>query len=47
MSKASGNENISQLIELTRHTDKDAFKHILTLYSDMMHSIIHSFSFQG
>lgn len=37
------NDNISALIEKTRHTDKNAFKHILSLYSDMLHSIVHSF----
>ena len=37
------NENIPALIEKTRHTDKNAFKHILSLYSDMLYSIIHFF----
>ncbi|MBE6688566.1 MAG: sigma-70 family RNA polymerase sigma factor [Ruminococcaceae bacterium] len=40
-------ENIAALIEKTRHTDKEAFKHILVIYSDMLHSIIHSFDAPG
>ncbi len=43
MQDYSNYENIAALIEKTRHTDKEAFKHILVIYSGMLHSIIHSF----
>lgn len=43
MQNYSNFENIAALIDKTRHTDKEAFKHILAIYSDMLHSIIHSF----
>ena len=33
---------LMELIDKTRHTDKEAFKHILSTYSNMIHSIIHS-----
>lgn len=35
-------KGLLELIDKTRHTDKDAFKHILSMYSNLLHSIIHS-----
>lgn len=47
MQENYGSQNISELIQKTRHTDKNSFKHILSHYSNMLHSIIHSFEVPG
>lgn len=47
MQNYSNNQELSMLIDKTRHTDKEAFKHIFSMYSDMLHNIIHSFDFPG
>lgn len=47
MPEYRNDENITQLIDRTRHTDRNAFRHIADLYSDMLHSIISTCGFSG
>lgn len=42
MPKFRNDDGLMNLIDKTRHTDKEAFKHILSTYSNMIHSIIHA-----
>lgn len=47
MREYRNDDNITRLIERTRHTDRDAFRHIADLYSDMLHRVINSCGFCG